>query len=732
MIFRYLECFLQITGQQVDEIILKTEEFKNIALDFLGAINSPKFTTSSFAWRYKISNVWLQLLSHLHSERPKLQHVTIKPSSLSLVPALKNLVDKFENMSLNEEKIWLWRAWPTTNKNGRNSFLPLYPVYERLGRTFVENLYQVCDAYFRSRRAALIPGLMPLTRFIGKYPKPIYVNDFHQADFVTTFWQEFFIYFVTTSYDHGNGAQISSIVTAWRNQILFFIKEHLQASGLFAAPLGELPSPEPKTVAGANTHIKKQKDGKEIRTKLLTDIPLEVTDEQAIQLLFRQIERDVSIIRAWAQNARDDLWKRHQRRQELAPAGQVRFVRRRGGGKGADLPWLTERDNPHCLENACATFEHYKFRTNEEINLALLYPQPLNKTAGELGLPTTDALLPHCFLLVLEHPAITPSFLENLELYDRNGKLVGLHKNDGEGYQLKGFKNRKGHRLASQIITLSETATQTVEQIIQITEPVRMWLREKGNDNWRYLLLSCGQGFATPRRVGALSTSTSKPQRKNSLATSISTFADLPQADVLPLVERLSLPAARSSAGVLVYLKTKSVEKMSIALGHTYYNPKLLERYLPKEIREFFQERWIRIFQAGIIVEALKDSTYLLDASDFENIDQLYEFLSNHAIRTVSESRPEVTPGGDNMAGRRAEIVFGVNANVLTALLSLEIIVKKSGDDADPRAKYWADVGKQLISHIETRLQHRADLCSFVAEARLKAVRLDMNGVENG
>jgi hypothetical protein len=44
---------------------------------------------------------------------------------------------------------------------------------------------------------------------------------------------------------------------------------------------------------------------------------------------------------------------------------------------------------------------------------------------------------------------------------------------------------------------------------------------------------------------------------------------------------------------------------MAEALGHKYYRPELLSFYLPESILNFFQSRWIRIFQKGIICEAI-------------------------------------------------------------------------------------------------------------------------------
>ncbi|WVV47951.1 hypothetical protein THH46_30435 [Pseudomonas sp. NA13] len=72
---------------------------------------------------------------------------------------------------------------------------------------------------------------------------------------------------------------------------------------------------------------------------------------------------------------------------------------------------------------------------------------------------------------------------------------------------------------------------------------------------------------------------------------------------------------------------------MSEALGHKSFDPSLLARYLPAPIWDFFQDRWIRIFQAGIIIEAMDGSPYKLKASGFDTLEQVEEFLLNHSIQ---------------------------------------------------------------------------------------------------
>jgi hypothetical protein len=185
------------------------------------------------------------------------------------------------------------------------------------------------------------------------------------------------------------------------------------------------------------------------------------------------------------------------------------------------------------------------------------------------------------------------------------------------------------------------------------------------------------------------------------------------------MVRQFGLPALRASSGVLVYLKTLSVEKMAKALGHACYNHKLLARYLPTSIIDFFQERWVRIFQTGIIVEALKQSECMLEATEFQTMVELDAFLRNHALKTVPlhPEEPDVSSESDP-ACRNSEVIFGINAGILTILLSLQLAVEQAEQRVCAKANYWVGISRRLIAYLESDLSGREDLQDYLTTAR--------------
>ncbi|AZP70642.1 hypothetical protein EJJ20_10915 [Pseudomonas poae] len=260
------------------------------------------------------------------------------------------------------------------------------------------------------------------------------------------------------------------------------------------------------------------------------------------------------------------------------------------------------------------------------------------EVANLLGLPTADKLFPYQCLLVTQHPEITPSFLLRFTLFDENGDYIGFIKTD-TGANLIGYKDRKGKKRSEQVIELTAESQQWIEEIIEITEPLRRVLRKEGNPIWKELFISCGLGFSPPSSsaipVWNRWRFENHPGIYDALRPQFAPYARLLSCDLRLFLERLSLTTIRSSCGVEVYLRTKNVVEMSKALGHTRYDAELLRRYLPDAILAFFQSRWIRIFQRSFICEAMKDSPYLLEATDFSSMEELHTFLKNHALKDI-------------------------------------------------------------------------------------------------
>lgn len=719
-LLKLLECYLQVTNQELPGASLKTKSLHAAWIGFLGALQSDQFCSGSPKWRRLMCGAAVSL--RLHAGGHRLAHRTESQfvrEALSL-SNIESSVAAFRKLRLHQEKVWLWRGWPSKNKRGVVTWFPLLSVYQRLGREFTERMYQQLDIYFSARRGSHIPCLKYLCRFIGQY-EGLTNRQLLDPLFVSRFWRDFFLYYIETGYT--DGMEPPTMLANWRNNFLSVIEDFLTAPDLIAEPWGVLPMPEPRTVRGENTNVRISSKGEAIKEKLITDVPLDLTDDAAMHVLIKQIRSDFDHIITWAECACDEIWERYLRVRREAKFGAVRPWPKKGNRKTlgeAGALWLMDRKNADHFKNASATFLHYGYPGPGITNL---FPNPRKQTASELALPVASALLPHCALLVANHPEITTSFLSSLELFDKNGKRVGF-VDSKSGCKLVSYKARNGTARAQQIIDLNPMTAEIVRQVIALTDPLRSYLRRRENDDWRYLLLTCGTAFGEPSRVKRLATDTSMRSRVASTATALAQTTGLSIRDAKSLAARFTLTTLRATAGVRVYLDTRSVARMAEALGHARYDQGLLSRYLPEPILRFFQDRWVRIFQTGIIVEALKNSEYLLDASGFRTMEDLERFLSNHVLRDIPENlaldpdeQAELTH--ENLVPDR-EVVFGVDVPALTLLLELREAVHRASHPVSAKAIYWADIGSRLIDFISGDAI-RADLNVYLQEAKRRA-----------
>lgn len=714
---KLLECFLQITDGILDCETIADDRFNSLSTNFFGALYSAEFIEANPVNRYEYAKAYNDLAiaarKAINNQNPLLLPSLLYYETSNEVYAC---VHKFDALPKNKDKIVLWTAWPTTNKKNETCWLSLYHIHARLGTLFTDRLYKACDLYYSARKGTKVPGIRALNSFMREYVGDIAPGDFDSPTFVTNFLRRFFEFYINEGSSDQKQSSIEFLVTYWKQSFLPFLEEYLIAGRIFAKPFS-VPSPKNRMVHGSRTNVRKSKSGLEIKTKLLTPVPLELSDSAAMQLLMEEIKTDFNTIVKWVRHEIADLRFRHERRLNLQKIGQVRRVQRLGGNDGSG--WLNDPRNPECLANGAATYAFHGHQTDRDQKLKLLYAQPLANTAYELGLSTRFALLPHAILLAAEHPCLTESMLVECELFDKNGKQTALVETDG-GARFVAYKARRGNELAQIVVNLTPETEQVVRQVIQVTQPLRDYLKKMNDPNWRYLFLSSGKSFGYPKKC-----SFSMPLSTESIYSDIlerfSVGAEITLGYAEKLLKNISVTSVRATAGTMEYLKTGSAERMSRALGHSEYSPKLLCRYLPEPIFGYFQERWIRIFQTGIVVEALKDSEFLLEASGFTSMEQLNMFLQHHALDILPDHVSNApNEGGMPKALIGGEVLIGVNVAILTLLLSLEQAVARATKTVTTEAKNWAELSAQVAAYIEQEAPDRPDLLEYLKIAREK------------
>ncbi|WP_124715204.1 hypothetical protein [Burkholderia stagnalis] len=278
---------------------------------------------------------------------------------------------------------------------------------------------------------------------------------------------------------------------------------------------------------------------------------------------------------------------------------------------------------------------------------------------------------------------------------------------------MEGSKARKGPDSAQQDIVLSDRAAEVLAQVITLTEPLRSYLRAKGDTNWRRVFLECKKGFDTPMPVNAVRRTSGKDNVKR-LTTEFITVVGTDLRDSRRLASRFSLITLRASEVVVRYLEKPDLARAAKHLDHERLSFSQIERYIPRPLIAFFEERWVRLFQNAVIAEALKESEHRLRATDLSSLEDLHEFLKNHALKV----RPTQSLHDVPISSTNEEVYFAASVETLAVLVGIRTAVSKASRTPSSLAVEWAEFADRLERYIEHAQPPREELIVMMSEAR--------------
>lgn len=697
VVFKLLEIFLRVTAQQLCLSDVITDRFKVISIHFVGALHSDRFATASFKSRVTYHQTWKHMLCLLEAEYDVQIDIPAPTEVKFWTWKLCECVKTFNGLALNAQAIRDLTIWIVANANGELRQLHLAKLRDTLGQLFADSYYEVADTYFSGSAGTAVDHINRIADFLAEYPG-VTAESLNDELFSISLWENFIRKYIS---DRIETARIDVITIAWTHDAVDFLFNHLFQSGLATKP-SSFPSLPRKKLTKHPRNIFEGENGILYFSKLLTLIPLELTDDEAVQILFKQIRESIRLIDLWAETKRTKIYASYQQRKKWELTGDSRHVL-------FGNPKLTARENPQRLENISAMLAYWGGYTTREENssIATFFDSDLKIIARQLGFPTSESLLPFAAILVHEHPDIGQSSLEQLEIFDENHKLTEYFQDDS-GWILRCYKKRKGVVYAEKEVPLTPRAKKVIDEILEITDAPRQYMRKHNIPGWRHLFITTGSGFGVPKKLGDFSTDTSDPLRVQNLEREFIDFCRLSAEQAKTLGKTFSLPALRSSLGVLEYIETCSGQRMSDKLGHESYEYRLISHYLPDAIRTFFRTRYVRIMQTGIVVEAMKGSPYLLRASGFSTMAELNRFLNAHVLQ-FARNRP-IKQGlilGDRIQSSEEvefnRIVFTVSVEVLTVYASIEAAIRQTDREPSGIANYWRAIGGRLISYIEEK-----------------------------
>ncbi|MFE2006921.1 hypothetical protein ACFW6U_16215 [Pseudomonas guariconensis] len=714
---KLLDCYCDLTNTTLTRAALCTSEIQVLFDSFCGAVMSGDLVNKPQNQRANICRELAMILNKAREENPDLWPITWQPKALHTHAELW----AHDKKKIQNRKSLFWCGWTIVNRNGGVDYFPIPQLWISHGQEFSISFYDGLNTHISGEAVGNLATFKKMALFLvdnpGQWPAETFTDPGMLSQFLNAFAKH-----------HYKGVtektrNLPPKKKNW-NRFLSRLREYFITPGTWATPFFPLPFAPRPNMRGHQSHVREMDDGLEVKEKLITDIPLHITNSEAIQLLFFQITKDLNVVRSWSDHQRETLVRNNELRRLAAESGIPLDQSKRIASKSVTF------------ENICASFEARPYEVDlprllKAYNQQQEHEIPLRDFTYLLGIPSTLSFFPFQCGLILEHPHITRSFLINFKLYDKHGQMTGFFHEDGayhigweDGVEyLSGIKARSGAKHARQTYPLTKKAAEIIKQIIELTTPARNHLRKKGDQNWKLLFLGSEKGASHPTKCAFPSLSDGGgPVIITEIMTQFAPHTSLRDKALRKFISRINPGAIRAQCIVEDYIEHADSERASRLLGHNKERPVTMESYIPAPVVAFIETRGVRLIQKTIICHALASSIFFLRASSFESLDILSDFLNNHVDPTIPAQLSD--PDGleeKELTDLEQELILKIGVGALSTLLSIEIAVKNSPFPAKilPDAFYWAKVSELLTKEIH--LMHDPLLKDHLSKAESAA-----------
>ncbi|MCG9647083.1 hypothetical protein L1D24_00720 [Vibrio brasiliensis] len=593
---------------------------------------------------------------------------------------------QFQQLEIDKTKADYLNGWQVVSKEGKSHDAHLDTLYVHFGEEFTNKVHFALRNYAIKQKSSSLDTA--LTRLKSLFVGMSIVYDEREGqtievclsrDHVQPFFHKLFRVLFVRSQATLNCPK--AFHARWR-QIVTFYTECFIEPGLFDEPLKPFIVPQWKDPMGKAPTFSVGGNAKQMEShRWFSNIPLKIKDEVAVSIIHQRILRDMTHIKHVCLVKFEELLERENRNKAFIRSGSIK-----PSGSNTRTPDSDNIVGEDKLDNTVATFFAYGIGAKPNYSTFLGFANNARQLNIELNLPTTATLKVLLTLLVMEHPLITPSWLDKWELFDAHGKKVG-YKQVGNQYVAVSYKSRKGATNAQQDIVLNEFSKSVVECLIRHTHMARKYLKEKGDVNWRKMILTATHSnVICPERLAARLSCTNDFNNWLRDESFFDKNSDITLEDAQVISDIHSLRSIRRHSGLLIYLETRSMDAVAEALGHEKKDATLLASYLPKPLMDFFNDRWVRQFQNAILLEAMKDSLYRLDAANM-SIEDIEEFLNNHGISEIPQHFDhgfvQKAVNGNETSESLAfdQLTYTISTPLLQLLIAIRLIVESSDDE---------------------------------------------------
>lgn len=648
--------------------------------------------------------VILKIINYIHSTHMHEQNCAFD-KNLSSKIFINECIETYQKGYVNSKQKNYFEGWVAYSSDHKKLNLNFSKVYEYYGEEFfnkfLKGVSSLLSNYIYTTAQRILISINKLTSYIlitCKNIKELRKNT--SSEYVHTFF--------TTLY------QLQLIDIKLKNQDLFlfhrawgmqvFVYMNLVDLNVFPKPFIDIVIPNFRSVERNQKNIKIKGSNEVVHSKLITQIPISITDDEAVERILEKIKYDIDFIKNCAKLEIKKIKERLNNFYLKASKGEIK---KRSDSNSNFNPIRVGEGN---IENSCATYLAAPFKNEEVANFANFLgfrsKKPLNNI---IFYCSNDTLYPFMILLINEHPLITESWLINFKIY-KNNKKVGYQEINNEWY-ITSLKKRRGIKLAEQPIKTTLISKNLFNDILEITKINRDYLKNINSLDYEYLFITSWSPFIEPKKIETIyhpNSLKNNENLKNIFYNNIFSekyIMKYGKEELDELVNNFTLTKFRASCAIKVYLETKSIYEMSKALGHKEYQQKLMKSYLPEPIWKFFTTRWIRIFQNALVYEAMKDSDYLFQAVDFKK-EELNEFIENHAFKELpNQINTYKSKHSDNQIDNEKIGIFPISVALLQWFIGIKEFVLAHGLDAlNEVAEHWWQSAMLVVTQIELTL----------------------------
>jgi hypothetical protein len=613
-------------------------------------------------------------------------------------------VNLYLGLRRDKKLLKYYAGWITISQDGNTHHMNLCQFYSQYGSELTDRFHQCLIQFSRTYRSTtLLNKYRAIKKTIAQicetFPTLAHFKILENGAEVNNFY-EFFYELSLAKYlvENPEDSDLRKFDKTW-HLITTVAVEFFVTKKLIAKPLYELHR---GAYSGAIATDKHNANSKGKLVKLLTPIPLQIDDDEALVLLHKEIIGTLDFLKDTCKQVRLDTLENHQRRVSAALKGKV--------SKYGDN--VSDRLK---FENQCATWEQYGYSVAQKPERYRFFGVT-GSLPQELGLLENSTLVPFIYGAVAIEPRITATWLLDLKLVDKHDQEYGLRS---DGTLALGEKARRGPARSQQDIDFSSETRQLFLDMLMLTAQARKRMREQGDDDWRYLMIGCDRGGGEPRRIRVLPPLNSNNYQNSALTVALEELVNSGRAPSSFSIDRVSMKSVRKTAALKVYFETGSVRKMAEALGHDHYNPELLKDYLPDQILEFFLDRWIRIFQTALIYIAVKDKPCALEALGFRTIDELLDFLRNHELKPFPEylnvGRYGTQTISETYDPTYSQVIVPISSTLCSILITLADVVERimqNGWQITTEVRSWYETAKFVRMSVDLHESGAIDACS--------------------